>query len=540
MSNEYYSDLTEYLNALQAKDKLYRIKRKIIKETELTPLVRLQYRGLPESQRKGFLFENVYSIKGNKYEIPVATGIYASSTEIYALGLGCDISNQENLVQCINNKWEEGLLHPIETEQVAHAPSQEIIIEGEKLLEDGNGIELLPIPVELPGFSGQIRTTNEIITKDPETGIQNMGVYSGHVFGKTKILWEINRGNHGWIHYNKWKQAGKKEMPAAIIIGGVPLYFYVGAAKVPYGVDELTVAGGIIKRAIKVVKAKTVDLMVPADADIIIEGLVSLEYMEPGNAFGEYTGYMATDVWERPIFNITAITMKRNPVFVHVMSQMPPSESSKVRKISSDNLWYKFLKYSANIPGIIDVSWHEISQGQLCVIKIKKINNSHPWQVLYLAASYDMRWGKYFIVVDDDIDIHSMDSVIWALAWRVQPATDIKIIDKRIPGLDPSAYKPNDPYEEKVFPKGVGSSAVLIDATRKHPYPPVALPRKEYMERALEIWKELNLPKLNLVSPWYGYELGYWPEEFKEDAENVVKGEHYKVGERLAKGRKKV
>ncbi|MDS0256527.1 UbiD family decarboxylase [Thermoplasmatales archaeon AK] len=530
----YYRNLQEYLSALEKSGKLVRVKREIKKETELTPLARLQYRGLPESDRKGFLFENVTDVKGRKYDIKVATGVYASSLQIYAMGLNCEPSRE-----AIAAKWEQAQLHPVKTEEVDKAPSQDIVIKGDDLLKPGSGIEALPVPVELPGFSGQIRTTTQFITVDPKTGIQNVGNYSTHVFGQKKLLWEINRGNHGIIHWRAWKEL-KKPMPAAVIIGGPPSFFYVAAAKLPYGVDELTVAGGFAGEPVKTVKGKTVDLQVPAEADIIIEGYVSTDYMEPGNAFGEYTGYMATDVWLRPVFEVTAVTMRKDPVFVHIMSQFPPSESSMVRRVSSENVYLKFLKYDAKVPGIIDVVWHEMSQAQWCVIKIKKMNKAHPWQVLNLAAAYDSRWGKFFIVVDDDIDARSLDSVIWAMSWRVQPARDMRIINGRIPGLDPSAYSPGASHEEKEFPGGVGSSAVLIDATTKFPYPPTSLPRREYMENALKIWKELKLPELNLVEPWYGYELGYWPEEFRKDAEDIVKGEHYKIGERLAKKGEKV
>ena len=532
---EYYKDLNDYLSALEKAGKLFRVNKKVSKESEITPLARLQYRGLPEKERRGFLFENVTDAKGRKYNIKVATGIYASSMEIYALGLKSEAPTKE----AIQKKREHALIHPVPTEHIDKGPVQDIVIEGNKLDVDGNGLEALPVPVELPGFSGQIRTSTQVITKSPKTGIQNMGNYSAHVFGKRKLLWEINRGNQGIIHWREWKDLGKP-MPAAVVVGGVPSYFYTASAKIPYGVDELTVAGGFSGEPVKTVRGKTVDIEVPADADIVIEGYISTEYMEPGNAFGEYTGYMATDVWLRPVFDVTAVTMRKNATFVHIMSQFPPSESSKVRQISSENVYYKFLKFDAKVPGIIDVAWHEMSQAQWCVIKIKKVNKAHPWQVLNLAAGYDSRWGKFFIVVDEDIDIRNIDSVIWAMSWRVQPARDMRIITGKMPGLDPSAYSPGASHEEKEFPGGVGSSGVLIDATIKYPYPPTSLPRKDFMEKARDTWKELGLPELNLVEPWYGYELGYWPDEFRQDAEDILKGNHYEIGERLSKLREKV
>jgi 4-hydroxy-3-polyprenylbenzoate decarboxylase len=518
-----YKDLREHLEALRKNDKLVIVDRPICKETELTPLVRLQYRGLPEEMRKGFLFNDVRDAKGKKMEMKVATGIYASSIQIYALGLGCKPDNES-----IAKRWSQGLLNPIKTVTIDKGPVQEVVITKEEI-ENGRGLNILPAPVECPGFSGQIRTTNYIITKDPKTGWRNMGVYSAHIVGRSKALWEINRGNHGWIHWKNAKELGR-DLECAIVVGGPPILFYVGAAKIPYGVDELEVAGGIMGEALEVVRCKTVDIEVPAHAEIIIEGIISTKNLEPGNAFGEYTGYMATEVFLRPVIEVTCITHRRDPIFVHIMSQMPPSESSKVRQISSENIYLKFLKYDCKVPGIIDVAWHEVSQAQWCVIRMKKINNSHPWQALHLAANYDPRWGKFFIAVDEDIDARDIDSIIWALSWRVQPHRDIEIIKGKFPGLDLSAYRPDAPYEEK---ESTTSSAILIDATIKWPYPPVALPKKEFMDKALKIWKELSLPEPRLKQPWFGYSLGYWPEEFQEDAENMIKGDFEAVGRRL-------
>lgn len=512
-----------------------KVSDRVEKETDISSLVRLQFRGLPEEQRMGFLFENVSDCKGRHYAAKVATGVYASSTQIYALGLQCEPSHD-----AITERWTAAQLNPIEPKLVNSGEVQEIVCTGNDLLQEGKGLEQLPIPVEVPGYSGQIRTSTQMITKDPQTGIRNMGNYSGHVFGKTKILWEINRGNHGIVHWRYWKEMGKKEMPAAYVIGGPPSFFYLAAAKLPYGVDELAVAGGFAGESIEMVKCKTIDLEVPARAEMVIEGMVSTEYMEPGNAFGEYTGYMATDVMYRPIFRATAVTTRRDPIYVHIMSQFPPSESSKVRQISSDNVFYKFLKYDCKLPNILDVAWNEISQAQWCVIKIKKVNNGHPWQVLNCAAGYDSRWGKYYIVVDEDIDPRNMDSVQWALGWRVQPARDTRIIQGKIPGIDQSAARADAPEEEKEYPGGVGSSGMLIDATTKFPYPPTSLPRKEFMEKALIMWKKLGLPELHLVQPWYGYELGYWPQECRDEAELILKGEQYKIGEKLERGRKSV
>lgn len=111
-----------------------------------------------------------------------------------------------------------------------------------------------------------------------------------------------------------------------------------------------------------------------------------------------------------PYFNVTAVTMRKNPTFVHIMSPFPPNERSKIRQISSENVYHKFLKFDAKVPDVLDMAWHEMSQAQWSVIQIKKMNKAHSLQVLNLVSGYDARWKKYFIVVDEDIDPRSMDS----------------------------------------------------------------------------------------------------------------------------------
>ena len=206
--NGYYRDLKDYLTVLKEKGMLYEINRPVKKETELTAISRLQYRGMPENERKGFLFNNVTDAKGKKFEIPVATGIYASSLGMYALGVKADASRES-----ITEKWEKAQLHPVKTTMVEKGEVQYKVIKGAELDKEGSGLDLLPIPAELPGFSGQIRTSTQIITRDPDTGIRNVGNYSAHLFGKRKMMWEINRGNQGIIH---WRHNSSNKFPLFI------------------------------------------------------------------------------------------------------------------------------------------------------------------------------------------------------------------------------------------------------------------------------------------------------------------------------------
>jgi len=135
--------------------------------------------------------------------------------------------------------------------------------------------------------------------------------------------------------------------------------------------------------------------------------------------------------------------------------------------------------------------------------------------------------NKVIIVVDEDIDPKDPEMVMWAMSFAMQPHRDVRIITGRVPLLDPSAFSLMTKPEERWFPPPVGCSGMLIDATRKGPYPPVGLPKKQFMERALEIWRDEGLAQLKLRTPWHGYPLGLWKAEDDELAERVTKGKYF-------------
>ena len=165
----YYKSLSEYVQVLEREGLLIRIDKAINKDTEMHPLVRWQFRGLDEEQRKAFLFENIYDAKGKQYEIPVLIGGLAASQRIYALGLMCKESEVEEI-------WSQALEKPIDPVLVKEGPIQEVVWQGEELIRKG-GLYQLPIPISTPGFdNAPYLTAGCWITKDPETGVRNMGV----------------------------------------------------------------------------------------------------------------------------------------------------------------------------------------------------------------------------------------------------------------------------------------------------------------------------------------------------------------------------
>lgn len=528
----YYRDLREQLEALEAAGLLHRITAEVNKDTELMPLVRWQFRGLDEKDRKAFLFENIVDVNGKHYDIPLTVGSLAATPRIYALGMQCEPSE-------VAERWAAAQKNTIEPVEVEEAACQEVVYIGDDMLAAG-GLGMFPIPISTPGFDAAPYTTaSHWFTRDPESGTINIGNYRGMVKAADRTGVYVSPSNHGGAHWRKAYDRGEP-LPAALVIGAPPAVAYTAPARVPWGQSELAVAGGIAGEAVEVVQCKTIDMLVPAWAEIVIEGEINTEYLEPEGPFGEATGYIGERMLN-PFFQVKAITHRRDPILAAITSQMPPSESSTIKRMSAEGNYLKFLRDDCNIRGVVEVAFHDIAVRQICVIKIKKSADDEPWRVLRAVMAYNSSTGKIVVVVDEDIDARDPGAVFWAMASRMQPHRDLQVVGQRAGGMDPSVAPPEGPEVVGRANGGVfertEASAVLIDATRKWSYPPVSLPRKEYMERARELWEEIGLPELTPRSPWHGYELGEWSDADREDAERAMAGDHLATGEKRIQGR---
>ncbi len=321
MEHRTYSDLHAHIAALEKNGLLLRVKRPINKDTEMHALVRWQFRGgIPESERKGFLFENVTDSTGRRYDMPVAVGILASNREIYSIGIGCKVED-------IKKNWDRAEQQQIEPVLVHNPACQEIVVEGDALNEPGNGVDGLPIPISTPGFdNAPYASCSMFISKDPDTGRQNIGNYRAMVKSPTRMGMnpeiELNQGIHE--HWLKYKARGER-MPVALMLGAPPAIVFSSVHKLPKHLDELSVAGGLVGAPIRVCKAKTVDLLVPAEAEIVIEGYLDTEWLEPEGSFGESHGYMNLKEYNA-FMDVTAITRRKDAVLVSIISQVTPSE----------------------------------------------------------------------------------------------------------------------------------------------------------------------------------------------------------------------
>jgi 3-polyprenyl-4-hydroxybenzoate decarboxylase len=233
--------------------------------------------------------------------------------------------------------------------------------------------------------------------------------------------------------------------------------------------------------------------------------------------------------------DVTAITMKKKPIYLSIISQMPPSESSKMRNIGRNAASHKLL-HDKGFTNVSQVEYLECGgSNALVVLKIKKRHDDDAKDALRLLAKTFI--GKITVAVDDDIDIKDAESVLWAIAFRSQPYRDAEIVDAPLFSLDPSVCPATE--SKGLYSKTPQrSSALIIDATMPWGYPPLSLPRKEFMDRAVQMWNEMQLPALTLKNPWWGRSLGAWSKEEEEEADLAVKGEHFQTGLKQTKFRK--
>ncbi|MFH1002587.1 MAG: UbiD family decarboxylase, partial [Chloroflexota bacterium] len=486
-------------------------------------------------ERTAFLFENVTGSNGRKYPTPVALAALAGSTQIYAIGMMCPPEE-------LSERMAQAELHPIEPKLVSQGVCQEEVHQGDTLLEHG-GLEEFPIPVTTPGFDAAPYITAPCwVTKDPESRVPNVGMYRAMIKSPTRTGVTFMSPNQGsFIHWQKCRERGVP-LEAAIVVGAIPSLNYVAVSKLPVGVNEFAVAGGIAGEPVELVKCKTVDLEVPATAEIVIEGEISTREVEPEAPFGEAFGFVGA-VAMMPIFTVKCITHRQNPIWLATLSQYPPSESSKIRQHPNEGTLYKYLRYDLGMSHVLQIGFFDnLGASRLMVIRVKRTGPDKVWQTLEAAAKR-FPLAKVIIAADEDVNIGDMDSVNLAICMRTQPHRDYRILKVAFSTLmDPSVV----PQEEMIDVLKLGTkradmaetSVVLINTTMKWPYPPLSLPRKGFMEEAQRLWQEMGLPPLKLKEPWWGIDLGSWDREKEELAAAAVAGDYYRGGDRYARRRK--
>ena len=520
-----YPDLHQHVLELWRKDLLLVIDEPINKDTEMHPLVRWQYRGgIAEKDRKAFLFTNPTDGKGRTFSASVLVAGLAATPDVYRTGFGKPLEK-------IGETWINAIANPVAPKVVDTAPCQEVSTIGDALDKPGAALDGIPVPISTPGWdNAPYLSAGHYITKDPDTGVQNIGNYRGQLKSPRRLGMnpsvELRAGIY--THWLKYKKLGKP-MPCAVVLGCPPAVSYTSVQKLAEGVDEMAVAGGLAGAPINVVKAKTVDLLVPAEAEIVIEGFIDTQMLEPEAPFGESHGYVNLQEYNA-FMDVTAITHRKNPIVPSFISQVTPSESSVIRKAAMEPVYLNHLRHALGIKGVKRVSMHEPLTSLYAVIAIvfeRNVPETEVWRALYAASTLHRFAGKWVIAIDEDIDPENADALFWAMSYRCQPQHDMKVLDRKDAGHGPRG--PRDNGE---------SASVLINALLKGDFAPVALPKREFMENAKAIWERLGLPALKPETPWHGYDLGVWPPNLARQAEMATRSEYFDFADELVKGRR--
>jgi 4-hydroxy-3-polyprenylbenzoate decarboxylase len=504
-------DFQEHLARLEARGLVTRIDRPINKDTELHPLARWQFQGgLPESERRAFLFTNVVDSSGRRYDMPVAVGALAASAEIYAVGMGRPVEE-------IGAAWTAALAAPIAPVRVWSPPCQEVVITGDALRGPANGLAALPVPVSTPGFdAAPYLTATLAVTHDPETRIRNMGTYRAQLKASDRLGVRMASrigGAGGYQHWLKHRRL-KTPMPCAIVVGAAPVVVFTGPQKLAIDMDEMAVAGALAGAPVRVARCVTIDCEVPADAEIVVEGLIDPELLEPEGPFGESHGHVALEDFNMSM-QVTAITHRRAPVFCSIISQVTPSESSVIKRVAYEPMFLSHLRDQLSIKAIRRVVLHEPLSNIRPVIFLQfapGVARTEVWRGMQGAAGFRADCGKIVIALSDDIDPTNADAVFWSLAYRANLGEDLHVVPHRSGGHGPKSGGRK------------GDATLMIDATSKGPMPPLALPARDYMEKARGIWEELGLPRLTPRPPWHGYSLGDWDAAWDVFARRAVDG----------------
>jgi 4-hydroxy-3-polyprenylbenzoate decarboxylase len=496
-----FGDLRQWIAALKAQGELVEIGAEVDWNIELGTIMRLAQ---GPGTGKALLFNNI-----KDYNKPASRcrRIFGSALNNYrriAMMLGLPPDTHPRELVKLGRTVLTGSIPP---RIVASGPVKENILKGPD-------VDLYEFPAphwnRLDG-GRYLLTYGGCVTKDPDSGIMNVGIYRGMVARHDQISILMWRAQHIGHHVTAWQEGGRTEMPIAVAIGWEPSLGFCAGSPVAKGVCEYDVMGAISGQPVDLVKCETVDLYVPATAEIVIEGYLGLDpqsYVMEG-PYAEFTGYLAGDRSPKPAIRVTCITHRNDPILRGTIEGSMPGSYSENAVCSSimraATAWNVLDR--AGVPGITDVWCPPVQAGINTLIQMKQSYRGQAKQAanaLWGSSAAHVRY-KHVTVVDDDIDIHDYAAVDWAIAYRVNAGeNDVVVMPATFgSGLDPSTRRRD--RNPSLF--GTGKwHRVLIDATVNLDYdpdpefggarfPPLVWPNREDVDKAYARWPELGLGK---------------------------------------------
>jgi len=413
-------DLRTWIALLEAEGELKRVKAKVDWDGEISQIIKRVFM----QEGPALLFENIKGHEATRSRRLFTNGLGTIARWNLMLGLPKDTSMSE-IIKTIKERGKD----PLEPVRVSSGPVKENIVKGEDV-----DLFQLPVPKWHSLDAGRyINTFYGAVVKDPDTGQNNVGIYRGMISSKNKIGVLLIPMKDWGILYSKYQQMGKP-MPVAFVYGWDPVLPFTGCAAYTAGVSEYEIMGALRGKPVELVKCETIDLEVPATAEIVVEGLMPIEpesYKMEG-PFGEFPGYYTGTTSLKPVTKINCITHRDNPIFQGTLEGRPPHEDSRCGSISMSGIAWDALE-RMGIPGITDVFCPAaVGNGTNVRVQINKRYNGHAKQISACIWAAGQTQFKNVLVVEEDIDIHDPDDLEWAFGYRVDPKEDLIVFPDKI------------------------------------------------------------------------------------------------------------
>lgn len=491
-----FQNLSDFIELLEKRGQLVRINLPVSPELEITEITDRVSKA-PSEHNKALLFENLPG-----YDIPVLMNAFGSAERMaWALGVEDLEQLNQNLAKIIDLRLPKGfgdvmqrgrgLLGVFKSiglkpKKVRRAPVQQVVHT------ETASLDMLPILKCWPKDGGRFITLPQVITRDPETGTRNAGMYRLQVIDGRRLLVHWQRHKGGAEHERKARLASQLGetpqpiIPAAIVLGGDPASIWCSSAPLPPNIDEYLLAGYLRGAPVAFVDCVSQPLEVPANAEIVIEGYVDPNEHLPEGPFGDHTGYY-TPVELFPVFHVTAITHRKKPVYPATIVGIPPMEDVWMGK-ATERLFLPLMRLF--LPEIVDVNMP--AEGvfhNLVLVSIKKRFPGHARKVMFgMWGLALMSLAKAIVVVDEWVDVHNLSQVAWQGLGNVDWSHDVVIADGPVDHLDHASHQHS--FGGKI---GIDATAKLPEEGYQRQWPEITQMSPEVKARIDQIWNKLRL-----------------------------------------------
>lgn len=476
-----YRNLREFLDHLKSSRELHVISPEVNPNLEITEIndriVKGEGPALLFERVKGSPFSLLINTFGSHQRMLSALGVSSYKEITDRMEEFTEMKPPASLMEKLKLLPKVAELASITPKTVSSGPCQDVIIK------EGPMLDLLPAIQCWPKDAGKFITLPLVISRDPKTGHRNVGVYRMQIFDNrtTGMHWQIHKD--GAEHFRKLADSGKERMEVAVVIGADPATIYSGTAPLPKDIDEFLLAGFLRKKSLELVKCKTVDLEVPAEAEIVLEGYVDLKDLRMEGPFGDHTGFYSP-AKKFPAFHITCMTHRKNPIYITTVVGKPPMEDCYLGK-ATERIFLPMIRKM--IPEIVDIHlpWEGVFHNCI-LVSIKK---SYPQQARKVMNSIwglgQMMFSKFVFVFDADVDIQNLKEAAFKAFSNVDPKRDLVFSDGPVDELDHSASQ--HLWGSKL---GIDVTAKLPEEGMQREWPEEMAMSKEIQELVNRRWKE--------------------------------------------------